>query len=53
MDADASEEEGVSGDSGFGMGKWKMVVLYSTYLVRAGLWLVHCCVPSTIRASGT
>ena len=41
MDVDALEEEGVSGDSGFGMAKWKMVVLYSAHLVRAGLCLIH------------
>ena len=53
MDADTSEEEGASGGSGFGAGKWKMAVLYFPHLVRAGLCLIHCCVPSPIRASGT
>lgn len=49
LDMDTEGKEAITGDTCFGMGKWMMVVTYSASLVKAGLCLNYCYVPSSCR----
>lgn len=44
---DNEGERAIISDTRFGIGKWVTTVTYSARLVRAGLCLIHCCVPSS------